>query len=340
MPDTIPISGPAAWVGKEVTQREDWNFTLASKHLEEIRLAVRQTATTPLTGIGSAEFSLPILGQQLLQIQHQLEHQSGVTILKGLPVDDFSAEEAERIFWGLSTYIGTAVSQSASGERIFHVRDEGFKTGHPKARGPNTRKRLSFHTDRCDIIGFMCLQQAQSGGINQLVSSVSVYNQILHERPDLLKVLMAPYYYKRHNVDTGNRLPYCQQPIFSFRDGIFASAYLRVLIDRAYADNDLPPMTETQLEALNFVDEVAARKEMYVEFWQEPGDIVLLNNWITYHRRTEFIDFEDPAKRRHLLRIWLAAPNSRALDEMFRANYGAVEAGAIRGGMNPSSCNS
>ena len=127
MPDTIPISGPAAWVGKEVTQREDWNFTLASKHLEEIRLAVRQTATMPLTGIGSAEFSLPILGQQLLQIQHQLEHQSGVTILKGLPVDDFSAEEAERIFWGLSTYIGTAVSQSASGERIFHVRDEGFK---------------------------------------------------------------------------------------------------------------------------------------------------------------------------------------------------------------------
>jgi len=34
------------------------------------------------------------------------------------------------------------------------------------------------------------------------------------------------------------------------------------------------------------------------------------------------------------LRVWLAVPNSRALDEMFRANYGAVEAGAIRGGMN------
>ncbi|MBT6723197.1 MAG: hypothetical protein HOB20_08200, partial [Planctomycetaceae bacterium] len=78
----------------------------------------------------------------------------------------------------------------------------------------------------------------------------------------------------------------------------------------------------------------------HVEFRQAPGDIVLLNNWITYHRRTEFTDFEEPAKRRHLLRIWLAAPNSRALDEMFRANYGAVEAGEIRGGMNPSSLNS
>ena len=251
-------------------------------------------------------------------------------------MDRYSPEEAERIFWGMTTYLGTAVSQSATNERIFHVRDEGFKVGHPNARGPNTRKRLSFHTDRCDVIGFMCLQQALSGGINQLVSSVSVYNQILRERPDLITELMAPYYYKRHNVDKGNHLPYCQQPIFSFRDGVFASAYLRVLIDRAYADNDLTPMSEKQLEALNYVDDVAARPEMHVEFRQNSGDIVLLNNWITYHRRTEFCDSEDPAKRRHLLRIWLATPNSRALDEMFRANYGAVDAGAIRGGMNPS----
>ena len=29
--------------------------------------------------------------------------------------------------------------------------------------GPNTRKRLSFHTDRCDVIGFLCLRQARSG---------------------------------------------------------------------------------------------------------------------------------------------------------------------------------
>ena len=148
-----------------------------------------------------------------------------------------------------------------------------------------------------------------------------------------LKVLMSPYYYKRHNVDTGNSLPYCQQPIFSFRDGIFASAYLRVLIDRAYADNDVTPMTDLQLEALDYIDDVAARSDMHVEFKQEPGDIVLLNNWVTYHRRTQFTDHEDLTKRRHLLRIWLAVPNSRALDEMFRENYGAVEAGAIRGGM-------
>ena len=32
-------------------------------------------------------------------------------------------------------------------------------------------------------------------------------------------------------------------------------------------------------------------------------------------------------------RVWLSMPNSRPIDPMFAGNYGATEAGAIRGGM-------
>ena len=94
--------------------------------------------------------------------------------------------------------------------------------------------------------------------------------------------------------------------------------------------------TEPFAEALDYIDEVAARPEMHVQFRQEAGDILLLNNWITYHRREAFEDHSDLALRRHLLRIWLSVPNSRPLDPRFRENYGAVEAGAIRGGMKPA----
>jgi alpha-ketoglutarate-dependent taurine dioxygenase len=182
----------------------------------------------------------------------------------------------------------------------------------------------------------LCLQPAISGGENQIVSSVAVYNQILSERPDLLQILTQPFYYKRHNVDTGNPDAYCQQPIFSFCDGRFASAFLRVLIDRAYADDNTPDMTASQKEALDFVEEVCGRPAMHVEFRQEPGDILLLNNWVTYHRRSAFRDHQNLAQRRHLLRIWLAMPNSRPLDPAFFTNYGAIEAGAIRGGIKPA----
>ena len=170
---------------------------------------------------------------------------------------------------------------------------------------------------------------------NQLVSSVAVYNQILEQRPDLLEQLMQPFYSKRHNVDTANASAYCQQPVFSFCDGKFASAFLRILIDRAYEDQQTPDMTPQQREALDFVEQVCDRPEMHVEFRQERGDILLINNWITYHRRNAFQDHADRSKRRHLLRVWLATPNSRPLDPAFKANYGAIEAGALRGGMNP-----
>jgi hypothetical protein len=66
---------------------------------------------------------------------------------------------------------------------------------------------------------------------------------------------------------------------------------------------------------------------------QQPGDILLLNNWVTLHRRTAFEDDDDPAKRRHLLRLWLAMPNSRPISPLFLENYGATAAGAVRGGM-------
>ena len=190
MQNPILITGPSAWIGDEIRLREDWQLTLTPAELDEVVHALNLTSALSMSEITKHEFKLPTLGPRLHYVQHQLEHGSGATIIKGFPADRFSPEQTERIFWGLATYIGNAVSQSANGERIFHVRDEGFKVGHPKARGPNTRKRLSFHTDRCDVIGFMCLRQALSGGINQLVSSVSIYNRILAERPDLLKVLM------------------------------------------------------------------------------------------------------------------------------------------------------
>jgi hypothetical protein len=166
-----------------------------------------------------------------------------------------------------------------------------------------------------------------------VVSSGALYEEIQRRRPDLLACLSEPFLFKRHTVDTGNELPYCRQPIFSFRDGHFACSFLRVLIERAHASPDAPPLSAQQLEALDFLEEVAEEPTMHVRFYQRRGDILLLNNWTTLHRRSAFVDHDDPALKRHLLRIWLSVPNSRPLDPRFRDNFGAVEAGAIRGGM-------
>jgi hypothetical protein len=332
-----PFSIPAAWHGAELFDRDDWQFDLGPVEIGEIEAALNvcSQGESRIEDVRSVDFPLPRLRSVLGEIQSNLENGSGVCVLRRLPADRFSEDELRRIFWGIAVHLGTPVSQSASGERIFSVRDEGWKQDQPQARGPNTRKRLSFHTDRCDVIGFLCLRQAVSGGDNQLVSSVTLFNEMRQRWPESARVLMEPFWYQRHNVDTANPLPYCQQPIFSCHEGYFAASFLRVLIDRAHGMPDVPDLTSEQVKALEHLETLAADPKLHVTLRQEPGDLMFLNNWVTLHRRDEFVDSPDPALRRHLLRVWLAVPNSRPLHPLFAANYGSTTAGAVRGGMNP-----
>lgn len=332
-----PLSHPAAWRGEELLRRDDWILTLTSDEVGELSSALERNADRPMESIDAEQFPLPQLGPRLHSIQRSLEEGSGAVMLRGFPVREFSEEEARRIFWGMSRHVGTPVSQSAAGERLFAVRDAGFGDQDPRSRGPNTKKKLSFHTDRCDVIGFLCWRQAISGGENELVSSMAVYNEILRQRPDLLQVLEAPFVYKRHTVDGGNDRAWCQQPIFSQFEGNFACAFLRVLIDRADADPDLPDLSGEQREAMNFLESVAGDPELFVRFRQEEGDLLFLNNWVTLHRRTAFEDHESEEEKRCLFRLWLSVPNSRPLDPQFAENYGATGAGEIRGGMKAAS---
>jgi alpha-ketoglutarate-dependent taurine dioxygenase len=324
----------SSWLGNELRARQDWEWRFTTKELNELeRLSGDHNEN--LDRIQETELSR----QKLRSIRESLEYGSGAVMLRDFPLDrlesDLRTEKVSEIFLWLVSQVGTPVSQSAAGDLILSVRNEAFGKDDSRTRGPNTNRRLSFHTDRCDVIAFLCLKQARKGGENELVSSPALYKAIREERPDLLEILMKPFPYKRHVVDKGNALPYCEQPIFSFCDGHFAGSFLRVLIDRADADPDCPSLTDEQREALEFLEETAEREDLRVRFRQEPGDILFLNNWVTFHRRTAFEDWPELDRRRHLLRVWLSVPNSRPLAEAFKTNYGSVAAGSIRGGMPP-----
>lgn len=265
-------------------------------------------------------------------ILDELENGSGAIFLKGFPIDQHNKGSAREAFYDWSSTIGTPLSQNEKGDTVFDVSDAGFGKDDPRTRGPNTSKKLSFHTDRSDVISFLCWKQAKSGGENQLVSSLHIYNEISRRRPDLLDVLLDTFTYKRHTVDLGNQQPWCEQPIFSFQDGHFACSFLRILINRAHADPDLPDLTPAQVEAMDLLEAIAEEPGNACHFRQEPGDVLLVNNWSLLHRRSAFEDHEKPGDKRCLFRMWLSMPNSRPLDPRFEANFGATGAGEIRGG--------
>lgn len=329
-----PLDSDAVWTGESLAASDEWQHDLRSDERQELLALLDDLA--PDAEIERARLEtlrLPRLAPRLRDIRQQLEEGTGAIRVRSFPCQGLDERQARLLYWAFSVNLGTPVSQSPAGERIFSVRDAGFAPTDPRARGPNTSKKLSFHTDRADVVGFLCLQQAKQGGENEVASAALVYNRILAQRPELLAVLMQPFHYLRHSVDHGNAQPWCRQPVFSFCEGHFACCFLRVLIERAARDERLPDLTPEQVEALDLVESIAGEPELFLRFRQEPGDLLYLNNWIVLHRRTAFVDHAELERRRHILRLWLSMPNSRPLDPLFADNYGAVEAGAIRGGM-------
>ena len=62
-----------------------------------------------------------------------------------------------------------------------------------------------------------------------------------------------------------------------------------------------------QREAIDFIDALAADPSLHVSFALEPGEINFLKNNAVLHGRTAYADAEEPASKRHMLRLWLTA---------------------------------
>jgi len=181
------------------------------------------------------------------------------------------------------------------------VRDIGETDRYYTAGG-----ELEMHMDPTDVVGLLCVQPSASGGLSRIASSLNVHNIILSERPDLMETLSEGFIYGRRHSDLGgaaqgtsNRIP-----VFAELEGSFACHFLPLAV-RGAAENLGVEMTDTELEALAFVDQVAQRADVHMNMDFQHGDIQLLNNRITLHARTDYVDAEDPALKRHLLRLWL-----------------------------------
>jgi hypothetical protein len=95
----------------------------------------------------------------------------------------------------------------------------------------------------------------------------------------------------------------------------------------------VPRLTPAHLEAIRVFNDLAASDELRMDAVLEPGDIQLLNNYTMQHSRSGFVDHEDPARRRHLLRLWVAPSDGRPLPPAYAELLGgSVEVGN-RGGI-------
>jgi hypothetical protein len=329
-----PIDGMANWRGADLADSDDWVYRLTADDVAEVEAGVAHAVDggRPLSEMTKPDLPLPGFFKRLEQARDSIENRHGLFLFRGFPVAGFEVDALRRLFWGVGRYVGTAVSQSKRGDILGDVRDIGTDVSGREGRGYTSRAELEFHTDSADVSALFFLKTAKSGGLSRLVSSLAIHNEIARTRPDLLDVLYQPYIWSRQGQERPGEPAWYEQPIYGVEDGFFASRYIRTHILSAQKHLDVPPMTDAQREALRLIDRLADDPEFCLERMLEPGDMVFMNSHTTYHSRTEFEDFAEPDRRRHLLRLWLSVPNSRPLPEGWSTIYTDRSPGAVRGG--------
>ena len=327
------VEGASAWIGAELARHpEQWIYTLSPAEIAEIEAAVATVRGRDLATLTQADFSLPALGPVLDGMREEVLSGRGFVLIRGLPVEGRPIADSALAYWAIGMRFGNPRSQNAMGHLLGHVTDLGLATTDPNVRTYQTTERQHFHTDSCDIVGLLCLKTAKSGGLSSIVSSMAIYNEMARRRPDLLARLFRPFATDRRGEVPVGEKPYFDTPVYTDHAGYLSAIYSGTYIRSAQRFAEVPRFTREDVAALELFDDLANDKELRLDMELRPGDMQFLHNHTCLHDRTAFVDWPEPERKRHLLRLWLAAPGARPLPQVFAARYGSTTIGD-RGGI-------
>lgn len=314
-----PLDTRSTWLGSELSGSSDWIHELSDAERAELEEAVSAARATgkPMQGLERSDFPLPALGEAIPGWLDSLQRGRGFLNVRGIPVEKLGDEDSALAYWGLGLHLGTPVSQNAAGDLLGHVRDTGADPSETSVRLYKTRAAQGFHSDGSDLVGLLCLRQGRSGGENQLVSTAALYNELLRRRRDLVPLLYQPFHWDRNDEQAEDEPPSFALPICRFEGGRLSFFYIGWYIRDAQRHPSVPRLTPQQNELLDLIDEVAADPAFHLEMRLEPGEINFLKNNAVLHARTQFEDFDEPERKRHLVRLWLTAHGDWADGDAF-----------------------
>jgi hypothetical protein len=316
------IRGPAAWRGCELANDDSWIHTLSAPAIDEIEQALQSVRDAGLAypDFTAADFLLPSLQSELANHASELETGRGFVLIRGLPIERYSDDEINIIYYGIGLSMGLPVRQNPAGDLLGLVMNVG-DLNDKNTRVYETNAYLPYHTDPSDVFGLLCVRKAGRGGLSSLVSAASVYNEFLATYPEYLALLYRPFYY----AHLGKNEPGLS-PLFSYHEGKLSCRYLRQYIELGHEVMGLP-LSRVEIEALDIFDSITHREDLRLDMMLEPGDMQFANNYAVLHSRNGFEDHDDVGQHRKLLRLWLKMGNARTLAPDFpgRNGFGVPE---------------
>lgn len=332
---TEELTGPGVWNGPDIQDDQSWIMRLDGDDVAEIDAALAAVKAAGLAvPFPASAFPLPNFAKKIDVLVDFLSNDKGLTLVRGLPRERYSDEDCELIYWGIGSHIGNPVSQNSRGHILGHVRDEGRDINDPSARPYQTASKMDFHCDLMpvDVLGLFCMRSAKSGGESYVVSAQTVHNVILAERPDYLEALYSQFHIDWSNEQPQGEQPWYTMPMFSAHDGKMSSRITsRRFVQMVTRHGEHLAASPLQLEAIDFAQQTAQRPELRLSMRMEDGDMQFLNNLTTLHARSGFEDNDDPDRKRHLLRMWIALDDAkrRPLSPLLDERYSWVKRGGI-----------
>lgn len=320
-----PVTDPADWRADDLRAADDWIYPLTAAEIAEIDTAVTSVESSgiEIAEITDADFQLPTLHARLKRVEDQVLHGRGVALIKGVPVGRYTRRQAAIAYWGIGIRLGIPVSQNGKGHVLGHVKNlTGEDFNDSTHRGYHTSADLPWHADSCDVVGLLCLQTAKSGGESHFVSSIAIHNEMIARRPDLAAEMTKPWYRDRRGEVPEGKDPWWSLPVFNYVEGKLVTSWQGKYIRGAQRFAELPRFTAAQTDALEMITALA--EELCFSMVFEPGDIQVLHNHVVLHRRSDYQDWPETERKRHLLRLWLATPEGRALPDGLVERYGVV----------------
>ncbi|MEM5431450.1 TauD/TfdA family dioxygenase [Cupriavidus oxalaticus] len=340
MPAIAASRRPLPWTARQAREDRSWVLPMNETEIQGMRDALNHARTLdkPLLDMVQADFPLNAAARGVLDRAIAITQGGwGMCLVKGFPVDVWTEEESRLAYWGMSLYMGVGRTQNRASQFMNDVRNEGGEYKVKGGRGYNTNAGLDFHQDSCDVVGLLCRRTAKAGGSSKVISSLALHDEVQRRRPDLIPVLKTPFFHSYQGTQDPVQPPFYRCPIFGSHPEYFSARANRKNTDAAQRDfAEVPRLTPAQIEALDLLDELMPSDQLCFTMELEQGDMQLLNNYVTLHSRTPFEDYEDPDRKRHLFRLWLAVPGSQPLPDDWKEYFGDVRAGAVRGGVRGS----
>ena len=317
-----PLTIAAAWKGSELAQRDDWRETLTDVDVAELERAIAAAKRTgkPMGDLTKDDFPLPTFSKKIDRWREEVRAGRGFQLLGGVPVERWPESDTELFFWCFGQHFGIPGAQNPQADLLGHVRDTGESPD--QVRHYRTSVNINYHCDAADVVGLLCLHKAKRGGQSRIASSVSVYNELLRRRPDLVDRLYEPFM-----MDTKGEGGVQYIPIrpCSFDAGRLRTFYHTDYFRSAVGFDGRLLLSDADRAVLDLYNEIADAPDFYLDMDLEPGDVQLVSNHTVLHSRTDYEDHREPELKRHLLRLWISLPAQASVATYLRTQRSRIE---------------